>query len=283
MEGFVLGDGRRLAYRELGAGPWVICHPGGPGFSGATLEGLEPAFPGRRLVLLDPRGAGASDPAPSAAAYGLEDYVADVEALRRHLGADAVDFIGHSHGSLVGILYAAMHPERVSRLVLIGTGARFHEEQHAAMEAAMQRRADEPWFADAKAALEAESAGEFSDDAELGKLVARELPFYFASYGERERAFVEAMGERPVHAAALKHFNEDEFRTFDLRPVLGLIRAHTLIIVGAEDFILGPVNAAEVAAGILGSELAAVPGAGHLPWIENPGAFGAAAAGFLET
>jgi proline iminopeptidase len=279
MGSLALPDGRTVAYREVGDGAPVLCHPGGPGFSGAYLEDLPVGLPDRRLILIDPRGTGDSDAPASADAYGLQDYAADVEALREHLDLEAVDFLGHSHGALVGIVYAAEHPARVRRMLLIATAARFHEEQMEAMETAM-RRSEEPWFADASAALAAEEAGEFADDRELGGLVARELPFYFARYGERERAFVQRALEVPMHGAALKHFNQHEFRTFDLRPVLERIRARTSIVVGAEDFILGPTAAVEVAEGIPEAEMVQVPGVGHFPWLEDPSAFSAAVAPF---
>ena len=280
MGSLLLPDGRALAYREVGDGAPVLCHPGGPGFSGAYLEDLPGALPDRRLILVDPRGTGGSDQPSSADAYRLEDYVADVEALREHLGLDAFDFLGHSHGSLVGLLYAAEHPPRLRRMLLIATGARFHEEQLEAMEVAMEKRSGEPWFADASAALLAEEAGDFADDDELGRLVARELPFYFARYGERERAFVERALEVRIHGAALQHFNQHEFRTFDLRPVLERIRARTLIVVGAEDFILGRSSAAEVAEVIAEAKMIELPGVGHFPWVEDPSAFRDAVASF---
>jgi proline iminopeptidase len=269
-----------LAYREVGEGQPVLCHPGGPGLACATLDEIWNALPSRRLILIDPRGTGASSTPSSPDAYRLEDYAADVEVLREHLGWDAFDFLGHSHGSLVGLLYAAAHPARVRRLLLIATGARFHEGQVAAMEAAMQGRSREPWFADASAAMAAEEAGEFADDQELGRLIAREMPFYFARYGERERAFVERGLGLSAHGAALRHWNENEFKAFDLRPLLGRIRARTLVVVGAEDFILGPASAAEVADGVPDSELVELPGVGHFPWIEDPSAFREAVAPF---
>jgi len=127
---------------------------------------------------------------------------------------------------------------------------------------------------------QAEEAGEFADDEELGQLVAREMPFYFAAYGERERAYVQRLSEHPVHAPALRHFNQREFRTFDLRPVLGRITARTLIVAGSEDFILGPESGREVAAGVPEAELVELPGVGHVPWVEDPAAFSKAVAPF---
>src|SRR5690606_38493642 len=47
----------------------------------------------------------------------------DLEALRRHLGAEKIDIVGHSFGGLVGMKYAMIYASRVEHLVLIGSGS----------------------------------------------------------------------------------------------------------------------------------------------------------------
>ena len=100
---FVTTDGRTLAYRRVGSGPLLVCHCGGPGFPGATLGDLGGLSGERELVILDPRGAGASDRPAGDDGYRLEDYVADVDELRRHLDVDEIDLLGHSHGGFVAM------------------------------------------------------------------------------------------------------------------------------------------------------------------------------------
>ena len=63
--------------------------------------------------------------------------------------------------------YAAEHPARVRRLVLMSTLAAVPGGAEGAMEAAMLTKAGEPWYEDARAALEAEQAGEFDSDEVL--------------------------------------------------------------------------------------------------------------------
>lgn len=275
--------GRALSYELRGSGELLVCHPGGPGFSAAYLENLGGLDRWRTLVLLNPRGTGGSDPARSPGEYALADYVEDVEQLRRHLGAERIDLLGHSHGSLVSVLYAASRPSHVGRLVLAGTATRFDEQQLTAVHETMLERASEPWFEDARAAMEDETAGRFADDAELGRLVAREMPFYFARYGDRERAFVARMLEEPVHAAALRQFNAHEFQTLDLRPALADVTAQTLVVAGQKDFITGPAACREVADGIRSARLEVIEGVGHLHWVEAPEAFSASVADFLAS
>src|SRR6185312_15508636 len=153
MERLTTSDGRTLAYHRSGAGPTLVCHPGGPGFSSLYLGDLAGLGDQLELVLLDPRGTGGSDPA---AGYGIADYASDLEELREHLGLERLLLLGHSHGGVVAIEYAAGHPDRVERLILASTLARHSPEQAAAMEQAVEARQDEPWHADAVDALQTE-------------------------------------------------------------------------------------------------------------------------------
>src|ERR671936_3145862 len=173
-------DGRSLGYRRSGSGPTLVCHGGGPGFSALYLGNLAELDEQLELVALDPRGTGGSDRPADARAYTIDDYATDLEELRAHLGLERINLLGHSHGGVVALDYAARFPDRVERLVLASTLARFAPEQERAMEAEMAARSGEPWYADAVAALEAEQAGNFSSDEELAELVFRELTLYFA-------------------------------------------------------------------------------------------------------
>ncbi len=273
MEGLTTSDGRRLAYRREGAGPVLVCHGGGPGFSSRYLGELAGLGGELELVLFDPRGTGGSTKPSDPRAYAIDDYVSDLEELREHLGLERMQLFGHSHGGIVAIAYAAQHPERVERLILASTLARFSSEQEAAMAAAVEGHADEPWYEDARAALEAEEAGNFETDEELAELALREFPFYFARYGDEERAYLESLSTETPNADALRLFNQEQVPTFDLRPDLPRIVAPTLVITGEKDFITRPPSAAELSEGIVGAETVLLPGCGHFVFIEAPAAF----------
>src|SRR2546421_3329787 len=165
------GDGRKLAYERLGSGPALVCHGGGPGFSGLYLQNLGGLDEHLELIVLDPRGTGGSDRPADSRAYTVEDYANDVEELRAHLGLERISLLGHSHGGVVAMEYAARHPERVDRLILASTLVRFAAEQQRALEAGMAARRGEPLYAAAAAALEAEEAGDFGSDEGLAEVV----------------------------------------------------------------------------------------------------------------
>ena len=110
----------RMAWRDMGRGePWLLLH-GGPG-SGCSPPLLAPFdLQCQRVIAPDQRGAGDSRPSGRTAANHLAALVADLEALRRHLGLARWSLLGGSWGTVVALAYARQHPDRVARLVLRG-------------------------------------------------------------------------------------------------------------------------------------------------------------------
>ena len=150
------------------------------------------------------------------------------------------------------------------------------------MREGMDRRSNQPWYADAVAALEAEQAGEF-EAGQLDELLFRELPLYFAHYGAVEAGYLDTLRTEKVNADALRLFNREIFETFDLRDRLREITAPTLVITGDQDFICGPLCAAEICAGIPGARQVVVGDSGHYLFVEQPRAFHDEVADFLSS
>ncbi|HSB37838.1 MAG TPA: alpha/beta hydrolase [Gaiellaceae bacterium] len=275
------GDGRTLAYERRGSGPALVCHPGGPGLPGAELADLGGLDDALELVILDPRGTGTSTRPADAAAYDFEHYVADLEELRVHLGQERIDLLGFSHGGMVAMAYAAAHPKRIGRLLLVGTLAHRDESLDGELERGLAERQDEPWFADARAALAEEEAGHFEDEQALAENLSRQWPLYFGRYGEREQAFVQTLAGLVPNADALRRFNSAVWPSLDLRPALARVEAPTLVVAGERDFVAPPAAARAIAEAIPEAELVVVPGAGHFVFVEAPDAFRRAVASFL--
>ena len=189
-------DGRELTYRQLGHGPAIVCHPGGPGFSSLYFGDLAGLWEGHTLIFLNPRGTGGSERPAARNAYQIDDYVSDLEELRLHLGLERMLLLGHSHGGVVAQAYAAKHPARVRKLVLASTLARFGPEQEAAMRAGRERRSHLARYPDALAALEDEQSGELESDERMADLIFRELPLYFARFGPVEAGYLETLKPR---------------------------------------------------------------------------------------
>lgn len=274
MTTFRAPDGTLLAHRATGSGEPVICLPGGPTGAGylGDLGGLA-AY--RRLILLDPRGTGRSARPEGTASYRCDRQVGDVEALRVHLGLARVDLLAHSGGANLAMQYAARHPRRVGRLVLIGPGVRavgvpIDGDMRRALAL---RRAGEPWFPAAFAALETIIDGGDGD----WEAVA---PFLWGRWDAEARRH-HAAG-RPDNAEAVAGFAADgAFDPAVTRAGLAGFEGPALLLTGAFDLNSPPSAVAACAELFHRGTFVEQPGAGHCPWVDDPGRFVAAVASFL--
>ncbi len=114
-----------MAWRSVGLAdgePWLLLH-GGPG-SGAQPGLLAPLdLTRQRGIAPDQRGSGASRPRGGLRGNHTQALVADLEALRVHLGLERWSVLAGSWGTVVALAYAQQHPQRVQRLVLRGAFA----------------------------------------------------------------------------------------------------------------------------------------------------------------
>lgn len=117
------------AYSVQGEGePLFLIH--GIGASRDTWAKALPVLTAHYTVIIyDLRGHGAS-PMP-AGEFGLDELVADLEALREKLGIEKAHFAGHSLGGMIGPAYARLYPDRVMSLGLLSTAAFRTEEDSA--------------------------------------------------------------------------------------------------------------------------------------------------------
>ena len=117
-------DGVELWYRVAGAsrGAPVLFLHGGPGEGSQAMQALGgPALEKRvRMVYLDQRGSGQSQRPKDPKFYSLALLEADVETVRRALGAPKLVLLAHSAGTPIALDYAADHPDRVAGLILTG-------------------------------------------------------------------------------------------------------------------------------------------------------------------
>src|SRR5512145_1556516 len=74
-----------------------------------------------RVVTFDPRGNGASGRPVDPAAYDTRVQVGDALAVLDAVDADQAVLVGNSFGTILAYVLAAMHPDRVTGAVLIGT------------------------------------------------------------------------------------------------------------------------------------------------------------------
>jgi pimeloyl-ACP methyl ester carboxylesterase len=250
-----LPSGVRLHYIEQGpaSGPAVLLLHGysDSSFSWSRVMPLLPRE--LRVVAIDQRGHGRSDRPERG--YSVDDFATDALQAMETLGIDSATVVGHSMGSFVARRVAERAPERVQRLVLLGSASTADNAVVRELLGVVNGLADpvDPAF-----------VREFQMST-----AARPLPPEFL---ERVIANSQAMPAR-VWKAALASLVE-------YRPS-GAIQCPTLVVGGDVDGVFSAAEQAQLARQIPGAVLDLEPGVGHaLNW-EDPDRFIASLLRFL--
>lgn len=129
---YVTVGGAQVAYQVAGEGPddLVVCHALGWQIDLAWQVPFGREFLGRlrrvrRVIDFDRRGSGASDPVPLTAIPTWEEMAEDLTAVLDDVGSERTAVMGMLETGPIALLFAAMHPERVSHLILMYTTARY--------------------------------------------------------------------------------------------------------------------------------------------------------------
>jgi 3-oxoadipate enol-lactonase len=245
-----------------GAGPPVVLLHGFPfdhTLWDPQVAGLGPGF---RVVAYDARAHGRS--AGAGAPFAFEDFVDDLLGLLDGLRIDRAILVGLSMGGYVALRFAEREPARVRALVLSDTKSAADGDEARLARAAGARKVRESGVA------------AFADGF-LPKALARR------TIAERPDVVAKVRGMiLGCSAAGIAGTLVAMAGRTDTTASLGRTRVPTLVLVGAEDALTPPADARALAGAIPGASLVEIPGAGHLPNLEEPGAFGAALLPFLR-
>ncbi|MBK8247980.1 MAG: alpha/beta fold hydrolase [Gemmatimonadetes bacterium] len=204
-----------------------------------------------RCIAPDLRGFGESAALPP---YTMDQYADDVAELLDHLQVERAVVCGLSMGGYVAFALWRRHAHRVRGLVLMGTRA------GADVAAGAQRRRQ---LLDIAAERGSGGIADQMMPGMLGKTTRERNP----SLGDSVYAMLEAAPVAGSTGALQAMLHRP-----DSTDTLGTINVPTLIVVGDED-VLTPVAESEAMhAGIRGSHLEVISGAGHLANIERPAA-----------
>jgi epoxide hydrolase 4 len=118
-DGYADSDGVKIHYVTLGEGPLVILIHGFPDFWYSWREQMPDLAKHFQVVAIDQRGYNLSDQPEGVENYTMDKLVADVDAVVRHLGQDKAIIVGHDWGGMVAWSYAAAHPDKTERLIIL--------------------------------------------------------------------------------------------------------------------------------------------------------------------
>ncbi len=246
-----------VAYQALGDGPDLVFVPGWISHVEVAWEVPPLAdFLSRlarfaRLILIDKRGTGLSDPLPQHRPAMLEERIDDVRAVMDEVDSDCATLLGVSEGGPMNVLFAATHPERTAGLVLYGTFARVinGDGYTAGVAADVARRNLEvvrnTW---GQGYIARYIGPSFASDPAMVEALAR----------------YERMAASPGAAVALLELNAD----VDVRDVLPSVQVPTLVLHRDESFV--PIaSGRHLAERIPGARFVEVSGRDHLFFAED--------------
>ncbi|MCC6552379.1 MAG: alpha/beta fold hydrolase [Polyangiaceae bacterium] len=253
--------------------PAMFLVHGGPGSDHSAFRGsMSPLADRVQLVYFDHRGQGRSARGPRET-YTLENNVADMEALRQHLGLDKIVVLGGSYGGMVAMAYAIEHQRHVSHLILVATAAS-HRFLDRAKQILEQRGTEAQ-----RSACERLWAGAFESEEQLREYFDVMGPLYSLTHDPARAQ--ESRGRAILSHEAINVAFGGFLRTFDLTPRLPEIRVPTLVIGGRHDWICAPEFSEEIARLIPGADLRIFERSGHSVRADEPRALLDAVAGFL--
>ena len=278
-------NGVDLHYCICGNGPLLFLIPPGWGVGSNYLQKgfkfLQDRF---RLVFVDTRGSGLSGRPADVAKMSSNDMADDLEALRDYLGLSSIQILGHSNSGAIALSYAERYPDRVEKVVLIGSQV-LGLSAAADTQAILNARANDPRY---KAAVQTAVSGlsgqiDFAaSDESLTAFVGQIFPLYL-NHPEKNLVLAQEHVSGEIASYAYQAQNAaDKAAGVDQTALLDQIRASVLIMYGRHDWICPIALAERLHAGIPRSRLVVFEESGHIPWLEEPERFAAELIQFLE-
>ena len=285
-------DGK-IYYEMEGVGPVVIIVAGGPGGGHASFH---PFFSrlakDHTVVYFDNIGRGRSDRLKDPKGYTVPRDAEDIEALRKELGQDKIDVIGHSYGGMPALAYAEKYPEHVSHLVLSDTlhSAQGFQQNIDSCNAQVQRQYPEVWAQ----LMEMRKKGVLSGEDKYGDLYGTGFADLYVYEMDAEKRLFRS-GEKEdgfnvdVYRAMLGPDSEwkvgGTMKNFDARPKMKDLHMPVLICVGRFDRVAIPRVSYEMMT-LLPKEhsrLVIFERSGHRPWLEETDAYFNTVGDFLKS
>ncbi len=266
-------DGLKLHYRDYAARsaakedrPPIVCLPGLTR-NARDFEPVAEAFGGEwRVICVDFRGRGESDYAKDAATYVPPQYVADMLAFFEQTGIARAVVIGTSLGGMVAMLMALAAPHRLAGVVLNDIGPVFETEGlERIMDYVGQGRSYPTWMHAARE-LQDSSRGIYPAFAISDFLRLAKRTMCLSSNGRIQLDYDMKIAE-PIAAAA----RQRDAPAFDMWPAFRALAGRPLTVLRGElSDLFSHETLMQMQAEIPDLEAVTVPGAGHVPTLEEP-------------
>lgn len=201
-----------------------------------------------RMIALDQRGHGHSGWS-SDGAYGIDDHFADLVEFIDGLDFKEVILVGHSMGGRNALFLTACCPEKIRGLILVDARPGNSEDSIRALKHLIDR-----------AKMFAVSQNSIYPGGQISSPICA----------------------NPYDPCLISGVESAAYRVESLWPFMGSVSCPTLIIRGENSTFVSRKEAERMCHIIPHSQMVEIPGASHLPMVDQPALFGTAISSFIK-
>ncbi len=270
-EGYVSTRGASLYYQSFGKDKPIIVLHGGPGLNHEyLLPNLLKLAGNHRVIFYDQRGSGKSVPTDlDEDSINIQQFVNDLEVLRKSLGIEKFILVGHSWGGMLAMQYATKYPDRISAMILMNSlpctskGIQEYMEEYRKRMKTVDKEI---------AAIQSSKEFVSGEPRTVASFCRTMFKTYCFNSEDVQKISFNFTSDSTISSLKVTDIFLSSFilkPDIDLRPKLRELQIPTLLIHG--DFDPIPVSAAvEISTAIPDSQLVLIERCGHFSYIEKP-------------
>ncbi|MGM9951164.1 MAG: alpha/beta fold hydrolase [Lysinibacillus sp.] len=256
FEVFECGEGEPLAvthlYSEFDERGNALAHPFTPYY---------------KVFLINLRGAGRSVKASDPQEYRMDYTVADLEAIRESLGFQKWAFAGHSTGGMLGLTYATIAPQSLSKLIAGGAAASY---EYAAHPDCMYHHKNKNFT---RITEIMDALNDSATPVEVRQALSYEWSLMSYHSEEKLKEALKKPNSGRTIGERLDFFRKVEYKDYDVRNELKNVHLPCFIYAGRHDAQCPVQFGIEIAELLPNAQLTIFEKSNHFPFLEEEAAF----------
>jgi proline iminopeptidase len=280
-DGYKIINGARLYYRVTGEGVPIVLVHGGPGLDhGYFLPQMARLGKGYKLIFYDQRATGRSSTDVDTNSMTMDNFVEDLEGIRKAFNLEKMNLMGHSWGGLIAMFYAVKYPTHLGSLMLINStpaSAVLRDSTFSSMSARMSKGDSIE-----QAEITASTAFKQREPETMAKFFR--LLFRGTFYQKR---YIDSLSlnfdSTYAKISMMQRFlsRDSVLKSYDLFEKLDTIQCPVMIVGGDHDMIPPAFNE-RIQEHIKNSRYICLPDCGHFPFVEAQDEFFPTVRAFLS-
>ncbi|MFI5252973.1 MAG: proline iminopeptidase-family hydrolase [Bacteroidota bacterium] len=271
QEGFKNINGVKLYYKIIGTGTPIVVLHGGPALDHSyLLPQMANLANDYQLIFFDQRASGKSTGESDTASLTINNFVEDIEGIRKAFNIDKMNLMGHSWGGLLAMEYAVKYPDHLRSLILLNPSpaSALYRDQLFRNMAAVRPPQD---TTELETIEKSEGFKNKSPETmtKYFRLLLKSM-FYNAAYSDSLTLTFDTSYARKSNA--LFRYLSNDLKEYDISGDLEKITCPKLFIEGDQDPI--PAEAIyQIRSNLHNTKYVLLEHCGHFPYIEQPDKF----------